>query len=196
MTFYDQLIQPDNGQPATPIHIVDKDGFDGWLAGQPDAVRTAVRAQKFVGAANDVAILPGERPADWSAVAGVADAAKLGVWNLAKAADSLPEGSYRLVEADAGEAMLGWMLGQYRYDEYLSEAKANWRARFARQGAGKDCGRSAAGGGNRIGARSGQPACGRSRAERAWRPRPGALPRRTRPKSPSPAAMRSKAAIR
>jgi leucyl aminopeptidase len=120
---YDDLIQPDNGQPATPIHIIDKGGFESWLAAQPDAVRTAVKAQKFEGGANDTAILPGEKPGEWAVVAGVADAAALGVWNLAKAAESLPEGSYRLEGADAGEAMLGWMLGQYRYQEYLSEPK-------------------------------------------------------------------------
>ncbi len=125
MTFYEQLIQPDNGQAATPIHIVDKASFDGWLATQPDAVRTAVRAQKFVGAVNDISILPAERPNEWAAVAGVADAAKLGVWNLAKAADRLPEGTYRLVDADASDAMIGWMLGQYSYEAYLSDPKAN-----------------------------------------------------------------------
>ncbi len=125
MTAYDQLIQPDNGQSAVPIHIVDKHGFDDWLAANPDAVRAAVKAQKFAGGANDIAILPGEKPGEWAAVAGVADAQKLGVWNLAKAADGLPEGTYRLVNVDAGEAMLGWMLGQYRYDEYLSDPKAN-----------------------------------------------------------------------
>jgi leucyl aminopeptidase len=42
---------------------------------------------------------------------------------LAKLADSLPEGTYRLADYDASEAMLGWMLGQYRYHEYLSEPK-------------------------------------------------------------------------
>jgi leucyl aminopeptidase len=120
---YDDLIQPDNGQPAIPVHIIDKDGFAAWLAAQGDAVRTAVKAQKFEGASNDIAILPSDKPGEWSAVAGVADASKLGVWNLAKASDSLPEGTYRLADADAGEAMLGWMLGQYRYDEYLSEPK-------------------------------------------------------------------------
>jgi leucyl aminopeptidase len=52
---YDDLIQPDNGQPATPIHIIDKGGFESWLAAQPDAVRTAVKAQKFEGGANDTA---------------------------------------------------------------------------------------------------------------------------------------------
>ncbi len=120
---YDELIQPDNGQPATPIHIIDKSGFETWLAAQSDAVRTAIKAQKFEGGANDTAILPGDKPGEWAVVAGVADPATLGVWNLAKAADSLPEGTYRLVERDAGDAMLGWMLGQYRYHEYLSEPK-------------------------------------------------------------------------
>lgn len=123
MTRYDELIQPDNGQPAVSVQIMDKAGFDGWLAAQSDAVRASVKAQKFEGAANSIAILPGEKPGDWSAVAGVADAAKLGVWNLAKAADSLPEGTYRLADSDAGEAMFGWMLGQYSFDEYLSEPK-------------------------------------------------------------------------
>ncbi len=120
---YDDLIQPDNGQPATPIHIIDKSGFAGWLAAQADAIRTAVKAQKFEGSANDIAILPGDKPGEWAVVAGVADAATMGVWNLARAADTLPEGTYRLVETDAGDAMLGWMLGQYRYQEYLSEPK-------------------------------------------------------------------------
>jgi leucyl aminopeptidase len=45
------------------------------------------------------------------------------VWHLAKAADSLPEGTYRLADYDAGDAMLGWILGQYRYHEYLTEPK-------------------------------------------------------------------------
>ncbi len=120
---YDELIQPDNGQPAISIHIIDKGSFAAWLAVQPDSARTAVAAQKFEGGSNDTAILPGEKPGEWAVVAGVADAAVLGVWSLAKAADSLPKGTYRMVDADAGEAMLGWMLGQYRYHEYLSEPK-------------------------------------------------------------------------
>ena len=123
MTFYDQMILTDNGQAATPIHVVDKASFDSWLAAQPEAVRVATKAQKFVGGPNDVAILPGEKSGDWAVVAGVADAAKLGVWHLARASTNLHEGTYRLVNADAGDAMLGWMLGQYSYDEYLSEPK-------------------------------------------------------------------------
>ncbi|WP_295491891.1 M17 family metallopeptidase [Sphingorhabdus sp. EL138] len=120
---YDNLIQPDNGQAATLIHVTDKGRFESWLALQSDAARTAIKAQKFEGNANDIAILPGDRPGDWSVVAGVSDAAVPNVWHLAKAADSLPEGTYRLADYDAGDAMLGWILGQYRYHEYLSEPK-------------------------------------------------------------------------
>ena len=120
---YDNLIQPDNEQAATLIHITDKGRFETWLALQSDAARTAIKAQKFDGNANDIAIMPGDKPGDWSVVAGVSDAAVPGVWHLAKAADSLPEGTYRLADYDAGDAMLGWILGQYRYQEYLSEPK-------------------------------------------------------------------------
>jgi leucyl aminopeptidase len=120
---YDNLIQPDNEQAATLIHITDKGRFETWLALQSDAARTAIKAQKFEGSANDIAILPGDKPGEWSVVAGVSDAAVPGVWHLAKAADSLPEGTYRLADYDAGDAMLGWILGQYRYHEYLTEPK-------------------------------------------------------------------------
>jgi leucyl aminopeptidase len=120
---YDNLIQPDNEQAATLIHITDKGRFETWLALQSDAARTAIKAHKFEGNANDIAILPGDKPGEWSVVAGVSDAAVPGVWHLAKAADSLPEGTYRLADYDAGDAMLGWILGQYRYHEYLTEPK-------------------------------------------------------------------------
>lgn len=120
---YDNLIQPDHGQAATLIHLTDKGRFEAWLALQPDAVRTAVTAQKFEGGNNDIAILPGDKPGEWSVVAGVANLEGPGIWHLAKAADSLPEGTYRIADYDGSEAMLGWLLGQYRYHEYLSEPK-------------------------------------------------------------------------
>jgi leucyl aminopeptidase len=120
---YDNLIQPDNAQAATPIHVTDKACFETWLAQQSDSARAAIKAQKFEGNANDLAILPGDKPGEWSVVAGVSDMAVPGVWHLAKAAESLPEGTYRLVDYDASDAMVGWILGQYRFQEYLSEPK-------------------------------------------------------------------------
>lgn len=124
MTRFEDLIQPDNGQPAIDIHLIDKVGFENWLANQPQGVRATLKAQGFEGAANSLAIITGEKGA-WSAIAGVADHAALAVWNLAKAAEALPEGTYRLVDAEVDDAMLGWMLGQYRFDQYRSEPKAN-----------------------------------------------------------------------
>jgi leucyl aminopeptidase len=42
---------------------------------------------------------------------------------MAKLAEALPEGSYRLAEGDPGPAMLGWLLGQHRLNSYRSKAE-------------------------------------------------------------------------
>ena len=111
------LLQPDKGQPATTLALVDKAGLETWMKGQPERVRRAAEAQGFKGEGYQLAILPGERD-EWSAVLGVADAGKLSPWCLAKAAESLPEGTYRLAAGGPGPAMLGWLLGQYRFDRF------------------------------------------------------------------------------
>ena len=111
------LLQPDKGQPATTLALVDKAGLETWMKGQPERVRRAAEAQGFKGEGYQLAILPGERD-EWSAVLGVADSGKLSPWCLAKAAESLPEGTYRLAAGGPGPAMLGWLLGQYRFDRF------------------------------------------------------------------------------
>jgi leucyl aminopeptidase len=116
------LLQADRGQPATPLHLIDKSSFDEWLKGQSDRVRAMVKAHGFTGEANQLAFLPGERN-DWSAMIGVSDRAKVTVWCLAKAAEALPEGAYRLADASPGAAALGWLLGQYRFDRFKKEPK-------------------------------------------------------------------------
>ncbi len=120
MTDFAPLLQPDKGQPATILHLVDKAGLEAWLSGQPERMRQAASAQGFKGEAFQIAILPGEKAA-WSALVGVGDAASLGPWCLAKAAEALPEGAYRLAGRTPGAAALGWLLGQYRFDRYKSE---------------------------------------------------------------------------
>ena len=120
MTSYAPLLQPDKGQPATAIHLIDKASLDIWLSAQPERVRGIVAAQGFKGEAAQLAILPGER-LDWSVALAVADAAKPEFWCLAKAAESLPEGIYRLEGCSPGDAALGWLLGQYRFDRLKAE---------------------------------------------------------------------------
>lgn len=124
MTDYNALIQPDNGQEARTIEIVAKADYADWLAAQPAPLRAAAQAQKFEGEPRDFAILQDAGSESWRAVLGVADSAALDLWALAKAADMLPEGTYRLAGAEAGDAMLGWLLAHYRFDEYRdSKAK-------------------------------------------------------------------------
>jgi leucyl aminopeptidase len=115
------LLRADKGQPATPLHLVDKKGFDGWLAGQPERVRQAVAAQGFEAKRYQFATLPGDAAGEWSAVLGVADADEPSVWCLAKAAELLPEGTYRVAGRRPGPAILGWLLGQYRFERYKKE---------------------------------------------------------------------------
>ena len=117
------LLQPDKGQHATPLHLVDKKGFDPWLKAQPTRVRQAVSAQGFRGEGYQLAILPGEQ-AQWSAVLGVAKVDELGPWCLAKAAETLPEGGYRVAGSGSGPAALGWLLGQYRFERYKKAERA------------------------------------------------------------------------
>ena len=121
MTEFADLLKADNDQSARPIQIIDAQGYESWLAAQPERVRTIAAAQKFAGKAQDHAIIPGEGAADWWVVAAVANRAKLGTWCLARLAEQLPQGQYRLVEASAGAAMLGWLTAQYRFERYRKD---------------------------------------------------------------------------
>jgi leucyl aminopeptidase len=117
------LLKPDQGQPTTLLQLVDKKGFEAWLKARPPRERQAAAAQQFNGEGFQLAILPGERDS-WSAALGVANVEELSPWCLAKAAESLPEGAYRVAGRGPGPAMLGWLLGQYRFDRYRKDKKA------------------------------------------------------------------------
>ena len=121
---YSTLIQPDRGQPARSIALVSAAGYDDWLRDQRPRARAAIAAQRITGKDGANVILPGDKPDDWSVAAVVTDPAALSVWSLAKLAESLPEGSYRLTDAQPGAAMLGWMLAHYRFDRYRRDEEA------------------------------------------------------------------------
>jgi leucyl aminopeptidase len=122
MTEVAALLLPDRGQAATPIHLVDRKGFEPWLKAQPERVRQAVQAQGFKGEGYQLAILPEND--GWSALLGVANVDELSPWCLARAAESLPEGNYRVAGRGPGPAVLGWLLGQYRFDRYREKTEA------------------------------------------------------------------------
>ncbi|RJF92895.1 leucyl aminopeptidase family protein [Sphingomonas cavernae] len=124
MTDLSALLQPDKGQPARAIHLVDADGYDAWLKTQPVRHRTAITAQKLTPTAFASAILPGDNADDWSVVSVVADVDKLSSWCLARLAETLPEGTYRVEGAEPGPATFGWLTAQYRFEKYRKADKA------------------------------------------------------------------------
>jgi len=120
------LFQPDRGQAARTIHIVAKDGFADWQAAQPPRIRAALDAARIEGKPGATAILPGEQPDAWSVLLCVLKL-PLGIWDLAKLAETLPNGSYRLEGAGAGAALLGWALGQHVFTRYKKAERAPGR---------------------------------------------------------------------
>ncbi len=118
MTDCAALLQPDRGQAARTIHLVDQAGFEDWLKSRPAADRRLIEAQRFTGKSGLV-LLPGGQ--EFEAVVAVKDRAALSPWCLAAAAARLPEGNYRLAEGSLGPAALGWLLAQHRFDRFRSK---------------------------------------------------------------------------
>ena len=116
MSLHDELIRPDRGQDAIAIHLVDLDTFDDFAKGLSAGQRAALAAQKFTGGGYQTAIVPDGD--SWFAVGGVADPESLSSWCLAKLAEVLPEGTYRVAGRQPGPALHGWQTAQYRFTRY------------------------------------------------------------------------------
>ncbi len=117
------LLIADKAQTARSIHLIDPVGYDTWLTTQPERHRAAVAAQNLKPVSYASAILPGEKADEWSVVSIVANTASLTPWCLAKLAETLPKGTYRIEDVAPGRAALGWLLGQYKFDRYLKNDK-------------------------------------------------------------------------
>ncbi len=128
------LVQPDRGQTATTIRLIDKAGLEPWLKTLTPAQRATIEAQRFEAEGYQHAIVPDGL--SWSVVGGVANVAALSSWCMAKLAEVLPPGIYRLAEGGAnggqpGKAAFGWINGQYRFDRYKHKPKDDARAKNA-----------------------------------------------------------------
>ena len=126
MTDFATLLRPDRGEPATRLHLVDKASFPGWLAQQPPRARAVLAAGRHEGAPGTLAVLPGDGDAV-EVMLGLADPPRLTPWCLAKAAETLGAGTYRLAHGAAGLAALGWLLAQHRFTRYRAAEDAGAR---------------------------------------------------------------------
>ena len=121
MTDFAALLQPDRGQPAKTIHVVDNESFDAWAKAQSESRREMLKAISFdAKSVFQFALLQGKGAGDFEVVTCVTKSSGLGPWCLAKLGEALPAGSYRLSGAEPGLASLGWMLAQHRFTRYKS----------------------------------------------------------------------------
>ena len=115
------LIQADRGQQAVPIFLVNRDGFPDWEKTLSAGQRAALGGQRFDGSGYQTAIVPDGDA--WFAVGGVANPEDLSSWCLAKLAEQLPEGTYRLAKGEPGPALHGWQTAQYTFSRYKKPEK-------------------------------------------------------------------------
>ncbi len=130
MTDFAALLQPDRGQPARLIHVVDKDSFSVWAKKQSSARQSMLEAIRFdAKSAFQFAILEGKKDGEFDVVTCVDKAGDLAPWCLARLGQSLPAGKYRIDVGEPGLAALGWMLSQHRFDRYKTAPSQDVGAR-------------------------------------------------------------------
>jgi leucyl aminopeptidase len=121
MTDFTALLQPDRGEPATLVHVVDRENFADWLKNQSGGRQAMINAARFDGKGPfQFAILPGKADKELDVVTSVDKASSVTPWCLAKLGEALPAGKYRIADVQPGLASLGWMLAQHRLDRYKS----------------------------------------------------------------------------
>ena len=121
------------GPDEVPIDLVDEDGLEEWLAGQPEATRRWVLASGFDARAHTRCLVPDARHELGSVLVGVAGpAAPLDPWCCADLPTALPARRFRirtgLEAADLERTAVGWGLGAYRFDRYRGKGQERERA--------------------------------------------------------------------
>ena len=120
MTDFTPLLALDRGQKTRLIHLADKTSFENWLKKRSPEDRSLIEAQRFDGKSPFAfVILP--RGGDFEVVSAVKAADRLSPWCLAKLAESLPAGTYKLAGGEPGAAAFGWLLAQHRFDDFRSK---------------------------------------------------------------------------
>jgi leucyl aminopeptidase len=121
MTDFTALLVADRGQKAHPIHLVDKNSFEDWAKSRPAEDRALLKAHRFDGKTGFAFVILPKGKDEFEVVSAVANTQSLSPWCMAKLGESLPEGTYRLPAGDPGQAALGWLLAQHRFESYRSK---------------------------------------------------------------------------
>lgn len=111
----------DGGEDATPITLIRPKDLPEWKHGQDAATVAWIEANGFLAKPRSLCLLPG---ADGSLARVLYGAdGDWGVWSAADLPTRLPAGRYRFDPAPsdreaAARAVLGWVLGSYRFARY------------------------------------------------------------------------------
>ena len=116
--------------PSRALTLISAEGLAEWQATLPEAAARWLVETGFEAGAGEVRLIPGPDGAVIAAVAGTgtAQTRARGRFHLAKAMAGLPGGAWHLdgalTTAEASEAALAALLGQYRFDRYRPTRKA------------------------------------------------------------------------
>ncbi|MFN4155666.1 MAG: leucyl aminopeptidase family protein [Paracoccaceae bacterium] len=108
---------------SLPLHVILPDDLPDWLAGTGAGWAGWLTACGFKAALGEVRLLPGTEGLAGAVIGyGSATARARGRFGLSRAVAALPPGDWHLsgtlTEAEAQEAVLGWLLAAYRFDGY------------------------------------------------------------------------------
>lgn len=111
-----------------PIIALTRAAYTGWVKSQAKACQAWLKSTAYKADAGNIALLPGRDGSLMRVVLGLGkptrDPSKAEIWSFAALPSKLPKGRYQL-EGDlepqiAHDAALGWALGCYRYERYLT----------------------------------------------------------------------------
>ena len=120
------FIAADEALDACPLIVVDRASYEGWRERQSSATLAWLDANGFAPVAGSFLLVPDVDGKPQCLVAAISDAGD--PLALAHLPVLLPAGAYRLsaqspVTVDPALTMLGWGLGAYRFDRYLSPGR-------------------------------------------------------------------------
>lgn len=118
------MLFTDETADSKPIHLIYEDGFEPWIAGQPEATRNWAAANAFKGERHKVLLIPDSSGRTGGVLVGLGrrERDEITCWTIAGLADRLPEGRYHLATElpahAAAHCTFGWLYGQYRFERY------------------------------------------------------------------------------
>jgi leucyl aminopeptidase len=110
---------------ALPLHTITPAQLGKWLGAQKAVTRNWLKTTGFAAKAGETALLPDAQGKLAGVVVGISP--RLDPWALAHLPTSLPAGRYMLAAEFAPDLaqqlVLGWGLGTYGFDRYLSQKR-------------------------------------------------------------------------